>query len=222
MPWLTSPLSERNKQIIVHLKCRPPAIFPHCSSRKEISRWRWVWSMTGFFQCGDTERNQSHNYIDIHKLHCTGGSIIGSILRRFEGPPSKIHRQKKEICLSVCTHLPFTSSFAPSSLAIVALAKGGTAAALKGLSHTIHTKLSRNDTTSLKTHSALSLLLTCDALLSQRWRRGQAGIWQHIKDISSQSLENTENFIVYLPAARILYAHLLFTLSMNYSQLKDV
>lgn len=138
---------------------------------------RWVWSMTGSFQCGDTERNQSHNYIDIHKLHCTGGSIIGSILRRFEGPPSKIHRQKKEICLSICVHLSFTFLFASSSLTIVALAKGRTAAVLKGLSHTIHTKLSRNDTTSLKTHSALSLLLTCNALLSQCWHWGQTGIW---------------------------------------------
>ncbi len=59
------------------------------------------------------EKSELHNYIDNHKLHCMGGSIIGSILRRFEGPP-RYNSQAEEI------HLPFnpyasrfTSLFSP-------------------------------------------------------------------------------------------------------------
>ncbi len=94
------------------------------------------------------EKSELHNYIDNHKLHCMGGSIIGSILRRFEGPP-RYNSQAEEI------HLPFNpyaSSFyflvLSFPLTISALAKERTAAVLKGLSHAIHTKLSRNDTLS--------------------------------------------------------------------------
>lgn len=53
------------------------------------------------------EKSELHNYIDNHILHCTGGSIIGSILRRFEGPP-RYNSQAEEIYLPFN---PYASSF---------------------------------------------------------------------------------------------------------------
>lgn len=68
------------------------------------SWWRdeAVWSMTSFFQCGDTEANELHNYIDVRKPHCTGASVIASVLRRFYGP-SRSNSEEEE------RNLPFAS-----------------------------------------------------------------------------------------------------------------
>lgn len=116
---------------------------------------------------GYREKSESHNYIDIHKLHCTGASIIASILRRFEGPPRKkiTGRRKKFVFQSVCvsTFYFLVHSFLSRNRCF---SKGKNSSGVKRLvtydSHKAEQKWHHVS----QTHSALSLLLTYNALVS--------------------------------------------------------
>lgn len=116
---------------------------------------------------GYREKSESHNYIVIHKLHCTGASIIASILRRFEGPPRKkiTGRRKKFVFQSVCvsTFYFLVRSFLSRNRCF---SKGKNSSGVKRLvtydSHKAEQKWHHVS----QTHSALSLLLTYNALVS--------------------------------------------------------